>query len=85
MKVKIFIKLKESVLDPQGKAVMGSMRTLGFDNVRSVRVGKMIELEVEDSPRDEIVKSIGEMCGKLLVNTVIEQYRFEIDDTVLSR
>ena len=78
MRVKIFVRLKEGVLDPQGKAVERSLHTLGYEEVRDVRVGKYIELEVAAQSRQAAETRAREMCDKLLANPVIEDYRFEI-------
>jgi len=74
MKVKVHVMLKNGVLDPQGKAIGQALHGLGFDEVGTVRQGKVIELEVADGT-DE--KRISEMCENLLANTVIEDYRIE--------
>ena len=74
MKLRIFVTLKNGVLDPQGKAIHKALDSLGFAGVNDVRAGKLIELDVEDSTSDA---SIDEMCRKLLANTVIENYRVE--------
>ncbi|WP_420264163.1 phosphoribosylformylglycinamidine synthase subunit PurS [Candidatus Magnetominusculus dajiuhuensis] len=80
MKARIYIKLKPEVLDPQGKAVSGGLKTLGFDGVRDVRVGKYIVLDMDEGIADaEAEKQVKDMCEVLLVNTVIEEYEFEID------
>lgn len=78
-KVTVTITLRESVLDPQGQAVSGAIERLGFDGVKNVRIGKLIELEVEDRVTELEIK---EMCEKLLANTVIEDYRYEIEEGV---
>jgi phosphoribosylformylglycinamidine synthase len=78
MRVKIFISLKSGVLDPQGKAIERSLHTLGYNEVREVRAGKYIELEIEAPSRDAAEVRIREICDKLLANPVIEDYRFEI-------
>ena len=80
MRVKIFVRLKEGVLDPQGKAVERSLHTLGYEEVRDVRVGKYIEVEIAAASRQAAEKRAREMCDKLLANPVIEDYRFEIQD-----
>ncbi|RYM05184.1 phosphoribosylformylglycinamidine synthase subunit PurS [Sporolactobacillus sp. THM7-7] len=82
-KVKVFITLKESVLDPQGQAVMQSLHNMDYKNVRDVRIGKYIELEMEDSAAD-IKEQVEALCDKLLANTVIENYRYEIGEEVRS-
>ncbi|WP_214704282.1 MULTISPECIES: phosphoribosylformylglycinamidine synthase subunit PurS [unclassified Exiguobacterium] len=74
-KVIVYVTLRESVLDPQGVAVKGGLEHLGFAGVESVRIGKIIELQVADDTTEDMVK---EMCEKLLVNTVIENYEIEM-------
>ncbi|EBA07282.1 phosphoribosylformylglycinamidine synthetase PurS [Sagittula stellata E-37] len=75
MKVRVFVMLKTGVLDPQGEAVRHALGALGFDGVQGVRQGKVIELELADGTSESVVT---EMCEKLLANTVIESYRFEV-------
>ena len=80
MKVRIFVTLKDGVLDPQGKAIHHALESLDFTGVNDVRAGKLIELDVDPSvTREEIDK----MCDKLLANTVIENYAIELPDTAL--
>ena len=79
MRVKIFISFKEGVLDPQGKAVERSLHSLGYEEVRDVRMGKYLEIELEASSREAAAARVREMCDKLLANPVIEDYRFEIE------
>lgn len=79
-KVKVYITLKEGVLDPQGKAVQNSLQSLEFNNVKDVRVGKYMELMVED--QEDIDKEINQMCDKLLANPVIENYEYTIEEVV---
>ena len=74
MKVRIFVRLKPGVLDPQGRAGHHALEGLGFSGVEDVRVGRMIELDVTDSVSDQ---DLDEMCRKLLTNMVIENYRIE--------
>ena len=74
MKKRIFVTLKPGVLDPQGRAVHHALDGMGFDGVNDVRIGRLIELDVADTVTDE---ALGEMCEKLLANTVIENYRIE--------
>ena len=78
MRVKIFVSLKNGVLDPQGKAIERSLHSLGYNETHDVRVGKYLELAVDAASRDDAEIRIREMCDKLLANTVIEDYRFEI-------
>ena len=74
MKARVFVTLKPGVLDPQGTAIHHALEGLGFDGVRDVRAGKLIELELADGTSDA---EIEEMCRKLLANTVIENFRVE--------
>ena len=74
MKVKVFVTLKNGVLDPQGKAIHHALEGLGFAGVNDVRQGKLIELDLVDGTDDAAIE---DMCKKLLANTVIENYRIE--------
>jgi phosphoribosylformylglycinamidine synthase subunit PurS len=74
VKVRIFVTLKNGVLDPQGRAITHALAGLGFGGVSDARVGKLIELEVADGTDDG---EIDAMCRQLLANTVIENYRIE--------
>jgi phosphoribosylformylglycinamidine synthase subunit PurS len=79
MRVKIFVSLRNGVLDPQGKAIERSLHMLGYGEVQDVRMGKYLELKVETASREAAESRIREMCDKLLANPVIEDYRFEIE------
>ncbi|WP_226035450.1 phosphoribosylformylglycinamidine synthase subunit PurS [Aquibacillus saliphilus] len=79
-KVKIYITLKSGVLDPQGKAVQTSLNTLGYAEVQEARVGKYMELKLDDHTDAE--KQVEEMCAKLLANPVIEDYQYTIEEGV---
>lgn len=74
MKVSVFVTLKTGVLDPQGKAIHHALEGLGFAGVRDVRVGKLIEMDVESSVGPDQVE---DMCRKLLANGVIENFRID--------
>ena len=74
MIARVVVTLRHGVLDPQGRAIHHALEGLGFTGIRDVRAGKMIELDLDPSV-DDI--SLGEMCQKLLVNNVIENYRIE--------
>jgi phosphoribosylformylglycinamidine synthase PurS subunit len=74
MKVRVFVSLKNGVLDPQGRAIHHAIEGLGIHGVHEVRAGKMIELEVDDSVSDGDLEI---MCKQLLANMVIEDYRVE--------
>lgn len=74
MKTRIFVTLKNGVLDPQGKAIHHALSGLGFEGVNDVRAGKLIELDLADGTSREEIEA---MCTKLLANTVIENFRIE--------
>ncbi len=77
-KVRVYVTLKRGVLDPQGSAVGRALRTMGYDEVEDVRLGKLIELTLKDGQTEADGKRrLDEMCKKLLANTVIEDFRFE--------
>lgn len=75
MKYRVHVTLKPGVLDPQGKAIHHALEGLGFDGVRDVRAGKVIELDLDDDAADEA--QVEQMCRRLLANTVIENFRIE--------
>jgi len=81
MKAKIFVTLKNGILDPQGRAIQQSLHTLGFSTVEEVRIGKFIELELNETDPTSAGNKIKAMCDKLLANTVIEEYQYEILET----
>jgi phosphoribosylformylglycinamidine synthase len=81
MKAKIFVTLKNGILDPQGRAIQQSLHTLGFSTVEDVRMGKFMELDLNETDTTSAENTIKSMCEKLLANTVIEDYRFEILET----
>ncbi|MCK6527381.1 phosphoribosylformylglycinamidine synthase subunit PurS [Myxococcota bacterium] len=78
MKARVYVTLRQGVLDPQGRAVLHALSSLGFDQVRDARIGKYVELEIADGPRDEAEKAVREMARRLLANPVIEDFRVEI-------
>ena len=80
MKARVTVTLKNSVLDPQGKAIEGSLKSLGFEGVSGVRQGKVFDLNVAGSDRAKAEADIKAMCEKLLANTVIETYRVDLVD-----
>lgn len=75
---KVHVTLKPVVLDPQGQAIQGGLRSLGFDGVQSVRAGKYLEIKLEAPDRQEAERLVNEMCARLLANPVIEEYRLEV-------
>jgi phosphoribosylformylglycinamidine synthase subunit PurS len=74
MKARVYVTLKNGVLDPQGKAIHHALQGLGFKGINDVRAGKLIELDVAKGVSDEDIEA---MCRKLLANTVIENFRIE--------
>lgn len=79
MKVRIIITLKKGVLDTQGKAIEASLvKNLGFSQISQVRQGKVVELDIAEENNDAIKNIVDQICDKLLVNKVIEDYSFEI-------
>ena len=79
MKAKVYVTLKKSVLDPQGKAVEHALSSMGFGDVKDVRVGKFIELDLGATDKAQAEKKIKTMCEKLLANTVIEDFKYELN------
>ncbi len=69
---------KPAILDPQGKAVHASLSSLGYEEVRDVRIGKLVVLELDETNPDRARQRVEEMCRRLLANEVIEDYSFEI-------
>ena len=78
-KVNVYVTLRESVVDPQGIATTDALKSMGFTEVGSVRIGKLIELKLDETTTD-IDARVKEMCDKLLINKVIEDYRYEIEE-----
>ena len=79
MKAKVYITLKNGVLDPQGKAIQNALGHLGFEGVDEVRQGKLIEVSLKGTDKAVAEIELKQMCEKLLANTVVENYRFEIE------
>jgi len=78
MKARVFVTLKNGVLDPQGKAIGHALNNLGFASVGEVRQGKMIDLELSETDEAKARADVENMCEKLLANTVIESYEIEL-------
>jgi phosphoribosylformylglycinamidine synthase PurS subunit len=78
MKARVHVTLKPGVLDPQGEAVRHALGALGFEGVGEVRIGKVIELDLAGADPEAAKARVGEMCEKLLANTVIETYTVEL-------
>jgi phosphoribosylformylglycinamidine synthase PurS subunit len=78
MLIKFFIKPRKGVLDPQGRAVAESLKSLGFDNVKDVKVGKYIEVYVESTDKEKAIEEAKEMAKKAIVNGLIEDYEIQV-------
>ncbi len=78
MKARVTVTLKSGVLDPQGKAIEGALRSLGVNGVASVRQGKVFDIEIEGNDKAKAEIALKEAADKLLANTVIENYRIEV-------
>ena len=78
MKARVFVTLKNGVLDPQGKAIGHALNNLGFPSVGEVRQGKVIDLELAETDATKARANIKDMCEKLLANTIIEKYEIEL-------
>ena len=79
MIVKIYVSPRKGILDPQGRAAEGALNSLGFANLASVRVGRYIEVEINATSRAAAEDEVRKMCDQLLVNPLIEDYRFEVE------
>jgi len=77
-KATVYVTLRESVLDPQGNAVHESLHSLGYDEVGEVRIGKYMELVINNDDHKAVEERVRDMCEKLLANTVIEDFRFDL-------
>jgi len=78
MKARVTVTLKSGVLDPQGKAIEGALKSLGLAGVASVRQGKVFDIEIEGADKGKAEAVLKEAAEKLLANTVIENYRVEV-------
>ena len=78
MKFSVTITLKKDVLDPQGKVVQNTLVNLGMDDLKSIRQGKYFEVELNEKDETKGKKKVNEMCKKLLVNLIIEDYKINI-------
>jgi phosphoribosylformylglycinamidine synthase len=78
MRARVIVTLKSGVLDPQGKAIEGALRSLSIDGVNNVRQGKIFDIEMDGEDRDGARKRLGEACERLLANTIVENYAIEI-------
>ncbi|MCI0566574.1 MAG: phosphoribosylformylglycinamidine synthase subunit PurS [Acidobacteria bacterium] len=80
MKVRVTVMVKKGVLDPQGKTILASLHLLGYKEVTDVKAGKILELSLPKMGKAQLEKKVKEMCDRLLANTVIEDYEFEVGE-----
>lgn len=78
MRAIVNVYLKQGVLDPQGKATSHALRSLGFDGIKDIRIGKQIVIELDETSKEDAIAKVKEMSETLLANTVIEDYTIEI-------
>ncbi len=74
LKFSVTVTLKKDVLDPQGKVVLNTLTNLGMNNVKNIRQGKFFEIDLNEKDQKKAEKKVNEMCKKLLVNLIIEDY-----------
>jgi len=79
LNAKVYVTLKKGVLDPQGKAVQHSLGSLGYNSVEDVRLGKFVEVKLNETDKEKAKVMLTEMCEKLIANTVIEDFRYDIE------
>ena len=80
MRARVYVRLKKGVLDPQGATVRKALEGLGYPEVLDLRVGKVMEIELEETDRARALARLDEMCRRLLANPVIEEYSCEVED-----
>ena len=79
MKISATVTLKKDVLDPQGKVVSKTLKNMGYNNIVNVRQGKFFEIELNETDKEKAKKIIEEICKKLLTNTIIEDFKINLD------
>lgn len=77
---RVYVTLKPSVNDPQGLAIAGGLRSMGYSSVESVRAGKYLEVKINEAVRAAAEEKVQEMCRRLLANPVIEDFRYDLDE-----
>ncbi|CDO47023.1 phosphoribosylformylglycinamidine synthase [Bartonella henselae] len=78
MKARVIVTLKNSVLDPQGEAIIGALKSLSFTGIHSIRQGKVFDIVLDDQSAENAKQTLEQMCEELLANTVIENYTIEL-------
>ncbi|MEZ4704190.1 MAG: phosphoribosylformylglycinamidine synthase subunit PurS [Bdellovibrionota bacterium] len=79
MKVKLLIRIKKEILDPQGKALEASISHLGHKDIQDVRIGKMIEFEIQEQEKEKAKQVIDQLCQQILTNPLLEDYEYEFE------
>ena len=79
MKISAIVTLKKDVLDPQGKVVNQTLKNMGYKNISNIRQGKYFEIELNETDIEKAKKIAKEICEKLLVNQITEQYNYKIE------
>ena len=77
---RVYVTLKPTVNDPQGKTILGGLKTLGFDLATDVRAGKYLEIKLDGQDKAAAEANVEDMCDKLLANPVIESYRYDVEE-----
>ena len=80
MKAYVYVSLKKSVLDPQGKTIQGALRKMGYKGLEEVRQGKYFELTLDGMSRNDAESEVARIAREVLTNPVIEEYRFSLED-----
>ncbi len=80
LKAIVTVMLKKGIFDPQGRAVQNGLESIGFEKIRSVRIGKQIEIALDTQDKGVADASVHQMCDKMLANPVVESYSFEIKE-----
>jgi phosphoribosylformylglycinamidine synthase PurS subunit len=79
LRAKVFVTPRKGILDPQGRAVEGALKSLGFGTIGNVRVGRFITLDIDARSRAEAESAVRQICERLLANSNIEDFSFEVD------
>ncbi len=77
LKFSVTVTLKKNVLDPQGKVVVNTLENMGMENLKSIRQGKYFQIEINEKDQTKAKNKVDEMCKKLLVNLIIEDYKID--------
>lgn len=79
-KARVIVTLKKTIMDAQGQTVQNALHSLGYGGVRSLRIGKYLEMELDGGPREQLQSQVEEMCRQLLANPIIEDFRVEVEE-----